>query len=241
MEINMKNKKFTFDIRIGGGRIFLGVLFIVAALLMFLEIISDGFNLPVVKIAIGCGLLSWSVYSLFKLRFSQVFFPLAFLCMVLKTEICILFNINRSDLSNISLLIIALFLTIGCGILFDGVRPGHHRHHHASGSTTPTSNTLGESVKYVDCADFDGLLLTNRFGEYNIRFQNTEAFKGDVTLEVSNSFGEMNIYVPKEWNVKFEVSSCLGEAGINGEGAPEGKVLYVSGSNSFGELNVYLV
>lgn len=63
-----------------------------------------------------------------------------------------------------------------------------------------------------------------------------------VTVEVSNSFGQTTLYVPREWKVMQDISVFAGsveEGPCNGQKA--GVTCYLKGSVSFGEIEIVCV
>ena len=62
-----------------------------------------------------------------------------------------------------------------------------------------------------------------------------------VTVEVSNSFGQTTLYVPREWKVMQDISVFAGsveEGPCNGESRV---TCYLKGSVSFGEIEIVYV
>ena len=231
--------KADFSIR-GGKSLVWGLVFILSAVLIVLDALNVIPDIPIVKLIFAGLFVFWAVYSLIKLRFTQFFFPLAFAFMVLEGEIAQLAGKSGNLISNWLLLLVALFLTIGCHLIFGGKSFKFSKHINISHSTGD-KNSFGESIKYIDCADFESISVKNSFGEYHVRFQNVELYEGGATITVHNGFGETNIYVPSHWTVKFNVKSSFGAADCPVNVVENGPILNITGNNSFGEVNVYHV
>ncbi|MBQ6789072.1 MAG: hypothetical protein IJO81_02660 [Clostridia bacterium] len=224
----------------GGRKILWGLVFILSAVLIVLDALNVIPDIPIVKLIFAGLFVFWAVYSLIKLRFTQFFFPLAFAFMILEGEIAPFVGKSGNLISNWLLLLVALFLTIGCHLIFGGKNFKFSKHINISHSTGD-KNSFGEGVKYIDCADFEGISVKNSFGEYHVRFQNVELYEGGATLSVHNGFGETNIYVPSHWTVKFNVKPSFGAANCPVNVVENGPVLNITGNCSFGEVNVLFV
>ncbi len=229
----------TYSIKLGK-KFMWGLLFILSAVLIVLDALNVIPDIPIVKLIFAGFFTVWAVYSLFKLRFSQVFFPLAFAFMLLESDIASFLGRSKNLISNWILLLVALLLSIGCHLIFGGKSFKFSKHINISHGTGD-KNSFGEGVKYIDCADFKSITVQNSFGEYNVRFQNEELYEGGATITVHNGFGETNIYVPSHWTVRFNVKASFGAVNFPQNVVENGPVLNITGNSSFGEVNVHLV
>ena len=221
----------------GGRKILWGLVFILSAVLLVLDALNVIPDIPIAKLIFAGIFTVWALYSIFKLRFTQFFFPLSFAFMILEEEIAPFVGKSGNFISNWLLLLVSLFLTIGCHLIFGGKSVKFSKRI-SIGHSTGDKNSFGEGIKYIDCADFKSTCIQNSFGEYNVRFQNEELYEGDATITVHNGFGETNIYVPTGWTVRFSVKSSFGAANCPPNVVENGPVLNVTGRNSFGEVNV---
>lgn len=102
------------------------------------------------------------------------------------------------------------------------------------------SNSFSTRSKYINPEKFEKGVLENSFGGMNVFFENVPTQKKEGFLNVNNSFGEINIYVPSSWFVNMMINDSFGSSsGVKGH--PDGSktfLLHVNGSNSFGEVHV---
>ena len=68
------------------------------------------------------------------------------------------------------------------------------------------SNSFGETTKYVNMSDLKRGHFQNSFGEMKVYLDQAHMAGDSVTIEVSNSFGQLTLFIPKEWNVVQKVS-----------------------------------
>ena len=103
------------------------------------------------------------------------------------------------------------------------------------------ANSFGALAKYVDTANFKGGRFQNSFGELKVYLDQAGTTQETVTVEVSNSFGQTTLYVPREWKVMQDISVFAGsveEGPCNGESRV---TCYLKGSVSFGEIEIVYV
>lgn len=218
--------------------VFLGICFILAAVLIVLDALVTDIPLSSFKIIAGVILLAWIVRDLFSRRFSEGgFFLLAFLVMLFEKEIGTAIGRGEDFISNWVLLIVAALLSIGTSFLAPSKTNHTHSHAHVHSKSV---HILGDAVKYIDCADFSEVSINNTFGDYDVYFQNTDMYAGGGKVNISNNFGDVNFYVPSDWSVEFALgSSVFSDKTVHGETNANGKVLTITGTSKFGDVNVY--
>ena len=157
-----------------------------------------------------------------------------------------------------NVVIIVVFLTIGFNFLF----PHKHRSHgdqddpHARRSDytkyqkvteeegdgfVECSNSFGETTKYVNMSDLKRGHFQNSFGEMKVYLDQAHMAGDSVTIEVSNSFGQLTLFIPKEWNVVQKVSVFAASVDEKRCGDSNGPICYLKGSVSFGEIEIVYV
>jgi len=226
-------------------KIFWGVVFIAAAVLIVLDALAVVPDLPFVKIALGILCLSWAVKEAVAIRIYGIVFPAAFLFMIFEPEIALLLDVKPNIISNWIVLLVAVLLAIGLKLIFGGfkrrpkvvydenyVNPRWH--------AKVKKNSFSGKAFYIDCADFTYEIMKNAFGASEIYFQNSELYDGGGVLEINNNFGAIEVYVPSDWNVVCDVNSVFGAVEQNGVSASGGKTLTVKGQNHFGAIEIYV-
>ncbi|MDO4492585.1 MAG: LiaF-related protein [Clostridia bacterium] len=158
-------------------------------------------------------------------------------------------------------LIAVVMLTIGFNLLF----PKFHKPHNHSAANAAYANpavagehqtaSFCENDGYVDCRnrfgalakyastnDFKGAYIDNSFGELKVYFDNAVLNENAVSVDLSNSFGETTLFVPRAWNTKTDISVFAGDVKHVGEpdrnGAHE---VLIRGKVNFGSIVIKYV
>lgn len=225
-------------------KIFWGFVLIAAAVLIVLDAVGIVPNVPFVKLALGVICLSWFIKELVALKISGIVFPAAFIFMLFEREIGLHFGLGENIISNWLVLLAALLLSGGLGMLFGDLKRkkkighGHFGHHHGSGKIN--KNRLAAGSVYIDCADFKYEVIKNSFGGCEVYFQNIEDYEGGGVLEVDNSFGAIQIHVPAEFNVIEGITREFASVETEGKCNSEGKTLTIKGHTKFGAVEIYV-
>lgn len=103
-------------------------------------------------------------------------------------------------------------------------------------------NSFGATSKYVNTDNFRSAVLQNSFGEMKVYFDNALMQQETATIDVSNSFGETQIFLPKEWKVENQISSMLGSVSEQNMHQPAGgHTVILTGSLSMGEVQIIYI
>lgn len=227
----------------GSKKIFWGFILITAAVLIVLDALGIVPNVPFVKLTLGAVCLSWLLKELFTLKIHGIVFPAAFIFMLFEREIGLYFGKGENLISNWLVLLVAVLLSAGLGMIFGGLhkrRPSKHfGHSHFGVPSKVNNNKFAARTIYIDCADFKHESLNNSFGACEVYFQNADLYDGDCVLEIENKFGAIEIYVPSDWEVVCDVKSVFGATEQSGGVASGGKVLTIKGFNRFGAVEIY--
>lgn len=220
------------------------------------------FNLPLSFAGVGTWGIIISIFmlviifhSVIDLNFGGIFVPLAILAIIFDDPLGI------TAITPWIVIIVAILLTIA----FEKLFPRHSKHIHVSynkdgdegsynSSFTQSDSSIddengivnysmrfGSSTKYVRCKNLRAADLSSQFGEMSVFFDGAEVPGGKVNIDCHVSFGEMQIFVPKEWNVINKVTATLGDCDDRGLGvnpADDAVQCIIDGSVSFGELKI---
>lgn len=220
------------------------------------------FNLPLSFAGVGTWGIIISIFmlviifhSVIDLNFGGIFVPLAILAIIFDDPLGI------TAITPWIVIIAAILLTIA----FEKLFPRHSKHIHVSynkdgeegsynNSFTQSDSSIddengivnysmrfGSSTKYVRCKNLRAADLSNQFGEMSVFFDGAEVPSGRVNIDCHVSFGEMQIFIPKEWNVTNKVTATLGDCDDRGLGvnpAADAVECIIDGSVSFGELKI---
>lgn len=103
-------------------------------------------------------------------------------------------------------------------------------------------NSFGESSKYVMSDDFKSAGLNNSFGELKVYFDNAVMQQQTATIDIYNSFGETQVFLPKEWNVDNKIQSMLGAVTENNYVQANGQhTVILTGNNCMGEVQIIYI
>lgn len=151
----------------------------------------------------------------------------------------------------------ALILIFGLCLLVDALRKpkkprvcfrknGNGQSTHSGfsqqGERFTCSLSFGEAHRLVELPRLSGGEATCSFGELELDLSGCGEIVDECTVEVSCSFGEMTVLVPRQYRVQCEAVSSFG--GIETEGtadpSPKGTIC-LTGGVSFGALNIRYV
>ena len=236
-------------------RVFWGLCFIVIAVMIILHqtgvmavILNAG------KIIIRILALLLLVEGIINKEFGGIFLSLGLFWMTFGEMI------GLPKVSVWVILLVVLLLTIG----FNSIFPKKNKHFHwekvegydksnpvnehqtitdtEENGYVDCSNHFGALAKYVNCSYFRGASVKNSFGELKVYFDRAYIVTSPVDINLNNSFGELQVFVPKDWNVKLNVSvfagDCKNQYHTGNENGPE---VRISGSVSFGEIQIIYV
>ena len=200
-------------------KIFWGIFFIVAALLIIISKLGLMPDVGVFSIFATVILLWMLIQGLKHINFYEIMFAIAFLCIIYDEPLGI------EALTPWSVLAAALLFSIGLSMLFHGKR--RHYHHNTS--------AFGESSEQFSD---EHLVCENNFSAA-IRYVNSDNFR-DARLE--NNFGSTALYIPKEWKVVTNLEHSFGN--IDEYGSSVGSsdtTLYIQGEANFGHIELHYV
>ncbi len=230
----MKNK---FSFKKSG--VFWGIILILSAVLIILDSIGIGLGflsgVPVITVILGIICVAWLIDELIKLKFTHIFFPLAFIFILFQDKIVQLANLKSQIMSNWIVLICALLLTIGSSMIFRTNRVSKKE------KMVKNQHKFGNSTQYFDAGEQSDFNVENNFGKTEVFFSNVENYLGDGTLRVENNMGATVINVPKEWNVFVKIENNMGSVKAEENHPVNGKVLNIIGKNNMGSVVVEIV
>ncbi|MCR4617795.1 MAG: cell wall-active antibiotics response protein [Lachnospiraceae bacterium] len=103
---------------------------------------------------------------------------------------------------------------------------------------------MGSASKYISSPNLKKADLSSEFGELSVYFDKAQVPCGEVDIQARVAFGEMNIYIPRSWNVINKVSVSMGDCDDKASSTPgdeNGPKCIINGSVSFGDMNIIKV
>ena len=99
---------------------------------------------------------------------------------------------------------------------------------------------MGSSIKYVKSDNFQYAEIKNDFGSMKVYFDNVIVQPGVTpVINVSSSFGEVQLFVPKEWNIFNKGNASFGNITERNKEICTAQInVEVRGNVSFGNMVV---
>lgn len=240
---------------------FLMVLGAVALIAYQLGLIQGALILPGFAVII---LVAGLIKGIASRNFGLILFPIALLVIVLGSVVGVPV---LNQISPWAVLIAALLLTLGFGLLFPGFEKGRWKktyvfnHNDGSmkmdmkrengvsgenvvdgetrnGDMVCYENRFGNAVKYL-VGGVSMVDIKSDFGSFEIFFNDAVLINNKADVKVNSSFGEVKLHIPSAWKVVFDVNSSMGGVDEHGTCNPEGEnELHIFGSVSFGQLEI---
>jgi hypothetical protein len=230
-------------------KIFWGIGLILAAAVLLLD--AFGVITPFLDVVGGISaiqivgallLISFIISRIIKLKFAEIFVPLALIFMIFEKNIAFYLGLESDNIINNGLLIgCAILLAIGVGILTPKRKREKVFRFKSSSGSKHYEREGGSATTYFDCKDFVQENICNRLGETVVHFENEEEYTGGGVLNVDNKLGETVIYVSSRWNVRVNVVNHLGATEQVGHGDKDGPTLTINGNNALGEVLIKFV
>jgi predicted membrane protein len=103
--------------------------------------------------------------------------------------------------------------------------------------------SFGSTIKYVNARALTRAYVDCSFGSVKAFFDNATVADGGAVIEIDNSFGGMELYIPREWRLIDDINRTFGGVDIKN---PEhersgGPVVRLTGNVNFGGVEIILV
>jgi len=103
-------------------------------------------------------------------------------------------------------------------------------------------NSFGENTYHVDLPLLTGGTVESSFGETTLDFSGCEAVSDNCWIEASNSFGDLEILIPRKYQADVISESSFGSIETRGEPRADSEaVIHLNCSSSFGEITIRYV
>ena len=246
--------------------VFWGLLFVLAAIFIIVDRLGYFPQIGVFKIVVTIALIMIMLKSVIHVRFSGILFPIALLCIIYADQW------NITALTPGPVLVTALLASIGLSMMFkkdDYWRTHAHWHqkdwrhdgwHHKNWSkdnveeqfdkviNEPDGNVVncvvsfGSSMKYINTDNFEKANIKCSFGAMKVYFDKAIVSSGHAEIYLDISFSGVELYIPKTWNVVYDVNTTLG--GIdekNRKTESDSPVVTIKGSISLSGVEIIYI
>ncbi len=242
---HVTKKGNTVHFKISFSKLAFGLLFIAFAVFLILDSLGVSFGvlstLPAWVLILSVLNIAWLIDRIVKLKISEIFFPIAFLFMLLESHIARWCNLkNENIIDNGIVFLCAFLLMLGVSFLTPKgrirIKNGKKLYYH---SGVHRKNSGSASTIYVDCENSeDDVLIKNELGSCNVYFSNVDSYNGNITMNVHNELGSMTIHVPSEWRISTNISNELGSVSEPDDSGKGDKLLRINGHNELGSLRI---
>ncbi len=227
-------------------RLFWGLFFVLAAVFIIFSKLGYFVSVSPISFVFTIFLAAILVDSIINVRFPGIFFSMAFLAIIYAKPLGIQSIVPGGVLGA------ALLLSIGFSLIFHNFRHHHHCHDwkgeteftyvedEQDGNCVNYKSNFASAIKYVNSDSFSKAYLKNSFGSLKVYFDNAIIEGEKAVIYVNSSFGEMELYLPRDWKVVNNVNASFGDAKIKNRASGEDtKVVEIVGEVSFGDLKIY--
>lgn len=226
-----------------------GLFFIAAAVMIICQKQFDFLHISIWTILLTVVFGVTFIDSLRKLEWGGMLFSLAFLAIVYDDILGI------TDLTPWPVLGAALLGTIGLNMIFhkkphvNVYNDGHliskkepYEDEQAGDDIYRCETAFSTSVKYVNSQDLKEARLENSFGKLTVFFDNAILHEGRAYMDIENSFGETEIFIPREWHADLTTEQSFGHVTCIGECALESdNIVKIKAESSFGSIVINYV
>ncbi len=230
-------------------KIFWGIFFILAAVIVVISRLGIIPDVGVFSILATVFLVWVFVEGIRTVNFFAILFSLAFISIIYDKPLGI------EALTPWTVLVAALLLSIGLSMLFQGKRKKNQHidtdwsrkrniasSEQCSEKDVYCKNIFGAAIRYINSDNFCNAYLENSFGSTSVYFDNAVIQGTSADVEIKNSFGEMVLFIPKEWKVQKDIKQAFADIEETGVSAGSSSVtLYVHGETSFGSVEIHYV
>ena len=215
-----------------------GFVLVLAAVVLILDDagVPIGFGISPWRIILGVLLFAWLVYEIVRLRFTEIFFPIAFLFILFQKPLVKELGYGKERiLSPWIVLLAALLLTIGFKILF---RPRSEVIINGHTVTGKGGDRIGNQTIYFDATDLGDVQIKEHVGTVDVYISNKESYPGDGKITVTENLGMVKLHLPNEWNVVTYTKENLGKISIPDHEGTGDKSITVVVTENLGEVSV---
>ncbi len=220
-----------------------GLLVLGAGILLLLNSFGLGEEYDIFRILGSIILLGVSIASLSKFRFVLFFIPLALIVYLWRAFLGI------NELNVALLLVSAALLGIGLSILFrqKGQRVFGHKQHGDWEKSVENLNdneyvtiesNLGEHLKYVHANNLKKVKINSSFSSTKVYFDQCQISGEGLEINVSGSFCEIVLSLPKEWSVDNQINVFAGAVTDQSQKTGANANVKLLGSLNFGEIKI---
>ncbi|MBS4769881.1 hypothetical protein KG090_01705 [Carnobacteriaceae bacterium zg-ZUI240] len=233
-----------------------GLCFITLSALVILQYFKVVPSIPLMLIIITGFLFNWFVQSIRGRQLFGIFASCVIGFLVYNHEFQLV------NIPNWTVILSATLAYIGVNMLFEQRQPKKIHIHkktknkiildshdfkeidsqdtHDAQSRHYNHTIFASTTEYIN-TNVDYMSFTCLFGESKIFFDNAKMEDDQAYIHVNATFGEINLFIPKNWQVINKVSCFLGETTQAQHPNTFEKTLIIEGSVQFAQLNIVYI
>lgn len=229
--------------------VFWGMLLIIAAVLIILNVFGYFPGVSVFKIVLSVFMLGIIIVSIRSINIWGILFPLAVILIIFDSQIGI------TEFTPWPVLLVAFLISLGLSLIFNRRSPfiftingrdsfGSSVVNEQDGNVVNCSTTFGECIKYVNSEDFKRANIKCSFGDVKVYFDNAKIPSGKADIYLDVSFGDVDLYIPRSWNVVNESHAFFGDMDVsrnNMSADPAAPLVVIHGNINFGDASIIYV
>jgi len=101
---------------------------------------------------------------------------------------------------------------------------------------------MSSSIRYLQSTNFQRAAIRVNMGNAKVYLDNVALSEDGATILVDASFGGIELYLPRTWNIETDVDTNFGAVGEKGvQETGDGPVVRIQGSVSFGSVSLIYV
>ncbi len=228
-------------------RIFWGVLLIFAGIFLIVGKLGFFPDVNVFSLILTVFLIVIMVKSAIHLNFTGILFPLAFIAIIYDKALGI------TAITPWTVLLAALLGSIGLSMIFHKHNKWVHTRFNNGDykfekidvedeGNIVFKNSFGATMKYINTNKFEQADFDCSFGAMKIYFDNAEMSTDNAVVRLNASFSGVELYIPKNWNVKDKTTVFLGGVSVkNRSNEAATNTLTLTGNISFSGVEIIYI
>lgn len=222
-------------------RIFWGLLLVFGGALVLVSRYTGFQDLNLFSLVLTVFLVAALFKSLFSMDFTGILFPLAFLVIIYDDYL------NLTAITPWPVLLAALLASIGLNMIFPRSKVRQKLGQYEPGTNPEHSSEIflkaafNSSNKTVAAADFKSARIECSFASLKVHFDQSKIQTSPAFIEVDVSFGGVELYLPKEWQVIDKTVCTFGAVEHKNSGISTYPEVILQGRVSFGGIEIIYV
>lgn len=235
-----------------------GIGFLVAAAFVIVGSVGVLGEISVFKLLFSFILVLILIKSALRLRWTPMLFSAAFLAILYDSLLGI------ENLTPWPVLGAAFLGSIGLNMIFGKKHGGFHvnfgdRDHGVKTDGQAVTNvnetddifrcdvTFATITRYIKSQSLQNAYINNSFGHVSVYFDEASLDNGTANVRIINSFGNVKLYIPSDWEVVLKPSESFGQVktfksdGIMNCVIEGGNKLFVNAVTSFGDIEIHYI